>query len=81
MSLYLCSTPRSGRVGIGALVILLVLIFEGKHTNCAVQSHAGVGNPLVGLGPWEIERIGVDSSQGKRHSDEGLHGDEERTQN
>ena len=51
------------------------MVLEGEDTDSAVQGHAGVGNSSVGLGSWEVERVGLDSSQGKRDSEEGLHDD------
>jgi len=50
-------TPWGRRAGIGALVILHILILEGEHTNCVIQGLAGVGNPSIGLCSWEIQRV------------------------
>jgi len=56
VGVHLGGAPGGGGAGVGALIILHILILEGEHTNCVIQGLTGVGNPSVGLCSWEIQR-------------------------
>ena len=76
MILYLCSTPWSRTVSIGALVILLVLVFEWEHTDSVVLGHAWVGDSAARLGSGEVERVCLAGSESEGENDEASHDDE-----
>ena len=73
---YLCSTPWSRTVSIGALVILLVLVFEWEHTDSVVLGHAWVGDSAARLGSGEVERVCLAGSESEGENDEASHDDE-----
>merc|ERR1719367_649343 len=53
---HLGGTPWGGGAGVGALVVLNILVLERKHTDGVIQGLTGVGNSSIGLGSWEIQR-------------------------
>jgi len=59
IGVHLGGTPRGGGAGIGALVVLHILILEGEHTNSVIKGLAGVGNSAVELCSWEIQRTAI----------------------
>jgi len=75
IGINLCSTPWSRTVSIGALVILLVLVFEWEHTDSVVLGHAWVGDSAARLGSGEVERVCLAGSESEGENDEAPHDD------